>query len=51
LTIEIASPKALENPSLIVVGWIFLSSNNWQEFKRDPAITATVVVPSPASIS
>lgn len=34
-----------------MVGWIPLSSRFEQTFKRDPAITTTEVVPSPASTS
>lgn len=38
-------------PSEIVVGWIYFSNNYSQEFNKEPAITATEVVPSPASTS
>jgi len=46
-----ALASALMKPSEIVVGWIYFSNKLSQAFKRDPAITATDVVPSPASIS
>lgn len=42
---------ALINPSEIDVGWIDLDNNFSQADNKDPAITATEVVPSPASIS
>lgn len=43
--------SALMKPSEMVVGWIYFSKRVSQAFKRDPAITATEVVPSPASTS
>lgn len=43
--------NALINPSEIVVGWIPFSNNISHEWSKEPARTATEVVPSPASIS
>jgi len=46
-----ASSKAIWNPSEIVVGWIPLARILSQACNKEPAITTTEVVPSPASIS
>lgn len=43
--------RALIKPSEIVVGWIPFSNKISQEWSKEPAKTATEVVPSPASIS
>ena len=43
--------SASPNPSLMVVGWIPFSNKPSQASKKAPAITTTLVVPSPASIS
>jgi hypothetical protein len=42
---------AFKNDSEIAVGWIPLPNNFDAASNRAPAITTTVVVPSPASIS
>lgn len=43
--------KAMWNDSEIYVGWIPLSKRFYVASKRAPAMTTTLVVPSPASIS